>query len=371
MHLQQAIVDLTKALIRIPSMHSRPNDIQRCVGFIEAWLEERNIVFQRRDINGTPSLLVLPQSDHVRVLYMAHFDVVEVEDESLFEPREEKGRLYGRGAIDDKYAVALALILFNEHLKALRAVGKDQIDMDFGLLLTGDEEKGGVNGAGAAVDDLNVDFFLALDGGGPERIVTKEKGFLHLELTAEGRAAHGARPWLGENAFDHLVADYQAIKRLFEDDADKDSRGHWHKTLVLSNCRVGDGSINKVPHKATASLDIRYTEADDPDDLISAIRSVLKHANLKVLAKEPLFFSTESVYFDLLLEAADGAVTVNEHGASDARYLSSRGIPGVVWGAEGEMSQHSAQEHLVMDSLGPLYDCLTRFQAAVAAGEGD
>ncbi len=371
MRFQQAIVDLTKALIRIPSVHSRPHEIQRCAGFIEAWLGERNIAFQRREINGTPSLLVLPQSDHVQVLYMAHFDVVEVDDERLFQPREENGRLYGRGAIDDKYAVALALIFFNEHLKALRAVGKDQVDMGFGLLLTGDEEVGGANGAGAAVDDLNVDFFLALDGGGPERIVTKEKGFLHLELTAKGRAAHGARPWLGANAFDRLLIDYRAIQQLFEDEAEGPGGDHWHKTLVLSNCTVGDGAINKVPHKAIATLDIRYTEGEDPDLLISAIRAALTYSTLKVHAKEPLFFSAESAYLDLLLKAADKAVTVSEHGASDARYLSSRGIPGVVWGAEGEMSQHSAREHLVVDSLGPLYDCLNRFQTAVAAGEGD
>lgn len=369
MQIQQEIVKLTKALIRIPSVHSRPHEIQRCAGYIQAWLDERSISYQRKDINGTPSILVLPRPGRARVLYMAHFDVVETDDEGLFEPREANGRLYGRGAIDDKYAVALSLILFNSHLKALHAAGKDQTDMCFGLLFTGDEEVGGANGVGAVVDDLDVEFFIALDGGGPERIVTKEKGMIHLELTTQGKAAHGARPWLGDNAIDRFITDYQSVKRLFQNAADSSAGDHWHKTLVLSNCRAGDGSINKVPDSTTTSFDIRYTENDDPDALIDAIRAALAYSSLRVIAKEPLFFSGESAYLERLLSAAEGAPTVSEHGASDARYLSAMGIPGVVWGAEGEMSQHSAEEHLVIDSLGQLYDGLDRFQTAVSAGE--
>lgn len=369
MHIQQEILNLTKTLIRIPSVHSRPHEIQRCADAIETWLGERDIACLRREIEGTPSLLVLPMENRAEVLYMAHFDVVEVDDEGLFEPREENGRLYGRGAIDDKYAVALCLVLFHEHLKALRASGKDQSDMRFGLLLTGDEEVGGVNGAGAASEGLQTDFFVALDGGNPERIVTREKGFVHLELSATGKAAHGARPWLGENAFDRLVTDYKAIQQLFSEGATDPDANHWHKSLVLSNCRVGDGSINKVPDKAMATLDIRYTETENADALISAIRSVLKYTTVKVCAKEPLFFSGDSVYLDALLKTIGTAVTASEHGASDARYLSARGVPGVVWGAEGEMSQHSAEEHLVVDSLGRVYDCLYRFQQAVAVGD--
>ena len=173
MYPEQEIVDLTKALIQIPSTHSRPREIKRCADFITAWLSERSIAHQCRDINGTPSVLVLPNIQRQRfpVLYMAHFDVVEADREELFQPRERDGRLFGRGAIDDKYAVALALMLFDRHLGELRAHGRPQSDLSFGLLLTGDEEVGGANGAGAAMAALQPDFFVALDGGGPKRMV--------------------------------------------------------------------------------------------------------------------------------------------------------------------------------------------------------
>ena len=59
-------------------------------------------------------------------------------------------------------------------------------------------------------------------------------------------------------------------------------------------------------------------------------------------------------------------VTGFEHGASDARYLSQYGMNGIVWGAEGEMSQHTSDEHLVIESVIELYDVLDRYMRALA-----
>ncbi len=265
MNLEQQIVDFTSELIRIPSVHSQPEEIQRCADFIEAWLTRRDIDYQRSDIAGVPALTVLPRPQATEILLMAHFDVVAVQDDSQFIPREQDGRLFGRGSVDDKYAVALALILFHNRLEAIRGAGGTQSDMCFGLLLNGDEEVGGANGALAVLETLELDFCLALDGGNPGKLVTKEKGILQLRLTARGKAAHAARPWLGHNAFDVLVADYQALQKQFVAQTPE----HWHKTMVLSNCRVGDGSVNIVPGEATAILDIRYTENEDPDAILA------------------------------------------------------------------------------------------------------
>ena len=82
--------------------------------------------------------------------------------------------------------------------------------------------------------------------------------------------------------------------------------------------------------------------------------------------KEPLFQSGESRYLDRLLALLPDAATGFEHGASDARFLSEYGMQGIVWGAEGEMSQHTSEEHLVIESAGKLYDALDRFMRAVA-----
>ena len=90
--------------------------------------------------------MVLPKDGYAPVLLMSHLDVVAAGDE-LFTPREHNGKLYGRGSNDDKYAVALSLVLAKEHLGRLKAGGKGQADLPFGLLITSDEEIGGHYGA--------------------------------------------------------------------------------------------------------------------------------------------------------------------------------------------------------------------------------
>lgn len=359
--LKKELLELTKALIRIPSTHSRPDAIRDCADFIGSWLDREGVDYQQLVCEDVPSILALPRAGTAPVLLLCHFDVVEAESPDLFRPWEMEGRLFGRGAIDDKYGVALALILYRETMRRFQSAGWSLEDLPFGLLLTGDEEIGGFNGAARLADDLKVDFFIAIDGGSPEKIVVREKGVMVLELEAAGQMAHAARPWLGLNAFDVLIEDYRRIQELFKEESDD----HWHATAVLSNCRVGNGSSNVVPERANATLDIRFTEKDDPDQLIDSIRRRVS-STVTVRTKEPVFFSGESRYLDLLLKHAGGAVAGFEHGASDARFLSQRNIPGAVWGAEGEMSQHTPDEHVVIDSLFRIYDSLESYFSALA-----
>jgi len=356
------LLQLTEDLIRIPSTRARPDKVVQCADFIERWLVDNSIKYERYDKNNIPSIVVLPSAGaRTKVLLMAHFDVVEVEDESLFAPRIEDGNLYGRGAIDDKYAVALSLLLFREHLALLHKRGLEQKDICFGLLFSGDEEVGGSDGVGSVGKKIETDFFIALDGGNPGLIVTKEKGIVRIRMEAAGRSVHAARPWLGQNAFDLLMADYMAVKELFSLEAED----HWHKTIALTKCEAGNGSENITPGRAQATLDIRYTEDDDPDEIIAAIEEVVT-GDVIVLTQAALFFGGKSPYFSRLQKHSDGAVFGFEHGASDARYFSERNIPGAIWGALGEMSQHTEEEHIVLDSLYFMFDHLDAFLREIA-----
>jgi succinyl-diaminopimelate desuccinylase len=353
------IIDLTEALIRFRSMHSKPEEIGRCADFIEDFLRGCEAQYRRLDHQGTPSLMVLPEKRFCPVLLMAHIDVVEGSDD-LFVPRIEDGRLYGRGSIDDKYAVALCLTLLKSSLEGLRARGGDQGDLPFGILVTGDEEVGGYNGADSALKEMRADFCIVLDGGNLKKIVVKEKGLLTLRLISHGKAAHGARPWLGENAIVRLFEDYRKVNSLFQ----ASSSDHWHRTLNFGIVRGGK-SHNQVPDHAEAVFDIRYTENDDVDALLEDMNRQIQ-GELVVEEKEPLFQGGASPYLDLLLEIASDTKLGFEHGASDARFLSGYGIKGIVWGADGDESQHSQSEHVNIESLTTLYGYLSRFIEAVS-----
>ena len=354
--MHREIIELTKELIRFKTMHAYPEETERCLEHITGSLQAWGVPVERMEHNGIASLLVLPQAGYAPVLLMSHLDVVDG-PEAMFEPVEKDGKLYGRGSIDDKYAVALSLILLKEHLQELEQAGKTYADLPFGLLITGDEEVGGFNGAGQAAQRLKTDFCLALDGGGPKNIVVKEKGILRLKLRATGQTAHGARPWLGENAIEKLIRDIQLLQPFFAfPDADPQ---HWHRTMNLGRISGGK-AINQVPDQAEAVFDIRYTEHDDLEALLADLQAAVS-GELSVETREPLFFSGESPYLDRLLAIDPQVQSGFEHGASDIRFFSEMGIPGAVWGASGDMSAHSEEEHLVLESLKPVTAHLDTF----------
>lgn len=352
------LIELTKALIRYPSVQSRPDQLHACADHIADYLKAAGISFQKFVFGNVPSILVLPRNRFAPVVLMSHFDVVDG-PEKLFTPWEENGRLYGRGSIDDKYAAALSLVLVKNHLDRLRSSGKDQQDLPFGILLTGDEEVGGKYGAQKVLHEFKTDFCIALDGGCIGKIVVKEKGILRLKLISKGRSAHGARPWLGENAIERLMDDYQRLKSFFNLTAPD----HWHRTLNFSILHAGS-VINQVPDHAEALFDIRYTEDDDIDALVAAIRSAIS-GELEVVSTSPMFLGGSSPYLDRLLAFTPDTELGCEHGASDARHLSDHGIPGIVWGADGDMTQHTADEHIFIDSFITLYNILDRFLSAI------
>ena len=349
------IVGLTKDLIRFKSTHTQPEEIQKCARFIETWFKGNDIACTFIENNGVPSIRALPAHRQTPLLLMSHIDVVNATD-ALFEPIEKDGRLYGRGAIDDKYAAALSMVLLKNRIQSDRRQGLANGVLALGVLITGDEEIGGYNGARSALGGINCDFCIALDGGRVEKIVVKEKGILRLKVVASGKTAHGARPWQGENAIERLMADCLVVKGFFDGLSEPE---HWHRSMNLSIFHAGD-SVNQVPDKAEATFDIRYTEHDDVDDLVQRIQTAVSG---KVITeeREPLFVSPESPYRERLLALATKSRTGIAHGASDARFLSQFNIPGVVWGADGNSSQHSTEEHVEIQSISRLYDLLDRF----------
>lgn len=350
----QEIIELTRKLIGFKTMHKTPEEINRCASFIEQWLAKEKIHYRRLDFENVPSILVMPDSGFAPVLLMSHIDVVDGPDE-LFDHHERDGNLYGRGSIDDKYAVALSMVLMNEHVKRLREKRSSRKALPFGILITGDEEIGGTNGARKALKELKTDFCIALDGGVVEKIVIKEKGIVRLRMVCKGKAAHGARPWLGENAIEKLIEDYRRLSDHFR----VSHPDHWNRTLNFSRIQAGK-SINQVPDYAEALFDIRYTEQDDMKQVVRDAQAEIE-GELTIESMEPVFMGGNSHYLELLLSISTDSFTGFEHGASDARFLSNLGIDGIVWGANGDSSAHSLEEHVNIESINKLFSILDEF----------
>ncbi len=150
----RALDDL-KALVRIPSVSwdaYDPAHVQASAEAVAA-LAEGTGVFERVSIErapigdsdalGQPAVLAVrpARGGKSSVLLYAHHDVQPWGDESLwrtppFEPTEIDGRLYGRGASDDKAGVIT-------HIAAVRALA-EVMDPEVGiaLFIEGEEEHG-------------------------------------------------------------------------------------------------------------------------------------------------------------------------------------------------------------------------------------
>lgn len=177
-----ALADLG-SLVRIPSIAFPGFDraeVQRSAEAVKTLVEGLGI-FERVEIatavvpetgeEGMPAVLATrpARNDRPTILLYAHHDVQPVGDESLwesppFEPTLRDGRIYGRGAADDKAGIMA-------HIGALRAlvdaVGTD-FDLGVNLFFEGEEEAGSASFSQFLSDNadaLRADVIVVADSG--------------------------------------------------------------------------------------------------------------------------------------------------------------------------------------------------------------
>ncbi|MFC1812978.1 M20 family metallopeptidase [Thermodesulfobacteriota bacterium] len=352
----EEIIHLTQNLIRFKSTQSNPQGIQQCVEFIENYLRKYRIEYRHSVYGNSPSILVLPdlQTGFAPILLMAHVDVVDAPAE-LFSPLVKGTKLYGRGSLDDKYAVALSLVLLKKQIQRLEQQNKGQIDLPFGILITSDEETGGFKGAKQVLQKIKTNFCIVLDGGNVKKIIVKEKGSVRIKLVCKLKADRDTRLWTEKNAIEKLTGDYNKLNTHFV----KSAPEHRHRSIHLMDIH-SENPFQQTPEHAAALLDIRYTENDNMEKLFDWMQSELQ-SEVIVESIAPLFPDGESPYLNLLLEIAKTAGIGFQDGSNDARFLSKNKINGIIFGADGNQSQHSLTEHVDIVSIYELYGILDTF----------
>jgi acetylornithine deacetylase/succinyl-diaminopimelate desuccinylase-like protein len=269
------IVDLHQELVRLPTVNTgaRPdtgNETLACE-LLRKKLEPEKIDFEvHESAPGRGNLIARmgPGGDR-RLLLMSHTDVVPVEDESLWEHPPfsgtlDRGRIYGRGADDDKSDVAafcLAMVL-------LRRSGT-QLKNELVWLAAADEESGGRWGAGwlAAKHASLVKADVAINEGGGVHvhspagllypIALGEKGRLEARVTKQGRSGHASVPWRSDNPVPVLA---EAVQRIAAYEAEIDvSHPYFREVLTAMGVKQAptaeniDRIADSLPDKALGS----------------------------------------------------------------------------------------------------------------------
>lgn len=350
------IINLTCDLMRFRTTSDNPQQIKECADFIQEHIKHKSIIVSRHERNGKTSIVATFKSTKKpRVFLNAHFDVVPASSH-LFEPKIEGERLYGRGSEDCKAQVAVLMALMKNF------AGQDK-KPDMGIMLTSDEEVHGNDGVKWLLEDMGYgcDFAIVADGGDNFDIVTKHKGVLQIKLTAAGKTAHSARAWEGgENAVEKLINAASGVKKLFPNL----TKAEW-KTTANINIIKGGETINKIPDYAEMLIDIRRTEKDSEESIMAKLSSIKGIGVEKIATADMLDTDENNKYITELKKSAEKilgrkAKTSAEHGATDARYFSARGMPAVLFKAAGS-GAHSDNEHLLISSIKPYYEILADF----------
>ena len=185
-----------EALVRIESVSADParaDEVRRSADAVAELFRAEGFtdtqVVSAREDGRAPAVLarkVAPEGRPTVLLY-AHHDVQPENDHAdwdspPFEPTERDGRLYARGAADDKAGIAA-------HLAAVRALG-DDLDVGVTMFIEGEEEVGSETLGdllAAHADFLRADVIVIADSTnwdiGVPALTTSLRGLVRVDVT--------------------------------------------------------------------------------------------------------------------------------------------------------------------------------------------
>jgi succinyl-diaminopimelate desuccinylase len=140
--------------------------------------------------------------------FNGHFDVVPVGEGWTVDPfgaEIREGRLYGRGASDQKAGIAASIF-------AIEAIRRSGLRLQGTVEQSGsvDEESGGFAGVAHMaklgwISHDKTDFVIITEPTNVDRLFLGHRGVYWFKVTTHGRIAHGSMPHLGISAVDHLA----------------------------------------------------------------------------------------------------------------------------------------------------------------------
>ena len=170
-------------------------------------------------------------------------------------------RLWGRGSTDMKGGIAAMVIAFER----LCSRGGDQ---PITLALTASEETG-CQGAMSIATKMGPVGALVIAEPTNEDLAIAHKGVVWLRLKSFGKAAHGSKPELGDNAIERMVDALMSTREWT-------FKVNEHPLLGRPSSNIGTiaggAATNIVPDMCEATMDIRIVPGLDVATVVSDLR---------------------------------------------------------------------------------------------------
>lgn len=251
------LVELTRALIRFPTVNPPGEAYRPCAEFIGERLRARGFTVDYVHAAGTPGdneryprINVIARREGAVagpcVHFNSHIDVVEAGAGWTMDPfgaLVKDGRVYGRGACDMKGGLAASII-------AVEALLDSDAKLPGSLEISGtvDEESGGFGGVHYLAERgwfsrPHVDHVIIPEPLNVDRVCIGHRGVWWAEIETHGRIAHGSMPFLGDCAVRHMHA---VVERFERDLYPKLAARRTEMPVVPSGARQSTLNINSI-----------------------------------------------------------------------------------------------------------------------------
>ena len=374
--LRERAITILADLVGFPSVSLQPND--GIVSYIEGWLGDHGISCWRDAHEDGERFNLLarigPQEGpgaESGILLSGHLDVVPADaagwEDDPWRLRREGGRLYGRGAVDMKGFLAMALAQAPEFQARAGSLTEPLY-----LAFTFDEEIG-------CFGAERMPEFLASCGAKPRIAIIGEptemtpisghKGGMELVTHIRGAAGHASKPAEGVNAIFAAARLITFIEQLAHECAGAPHDGSPfdppHSTLSVGTIRGGEAR-NIIPDSCSLDWEIRAHPGEDPHllrrkvedfvatDILPALRAT--HPDCEVVTKmlcdvPPLEAREISSAADLVARLwtnqAPGVVSFG----TDGSYFQTAGLDTIVIGPGGMAQMHQPDEYITEDAI--------------------
>jgi len=357
------LYEIARSLVAIPS--DPKVGTQAVVAYLQPFLAKEGLLCHVEPVRPPKhfNLVVehVGRSRRVPLLLNGHIDTVPPIDPPQAVRLDEQ-RLYGRGAVDMKGAVAAMSL-------ALVAVNRAGLPLKHGVMLSAvaGEEIGGI-GTKAFLDMGRRPEMAVIGEPTQLRLVTAHKGVEWIELQFSGKARHASCPERGANA---IVAASHAVIALSEL-ASRINTSIRHPLLGGATLNVGAihaGTIpNTVPDSCTVRIDRRWLPGERIQTIIDEVSIIAEQAahsvpgvHVELIRMDEtrhccpvetplahlLVTTMQSVLADIGLSSDPCGVSF----ATDASWLTAYGIPSVVCGPGDIAQAHSPNEYIALDKL--------------------
>jgi len=251
---QQEIIDFVSDLIRINTTNP-PGNEYLCKDLIFSKFREIGLKVQTYEpVKGRTNFEGEIGKGKPSVALIGHLDTVSAGGgwkTNPFQAVLKNGRIYGRGASDNKGPLVAVWAAVKAFLRCSPSF-KGKIF----LVAACDEETGSEFGIRALIrNGFKVDCALVPDAGYIDQAVIGEKGICRFEIECFGKEAHGASPYRGSNAIVPLAF---LISALSDFGIDKKIDKNFKPLTVNIGTIEGGSAANVVPAYAKVAVDIRY-----------------------------------------------------------------------------------------------------------------